>query len=179
MPRLILWNGLVTALSGLIYAAYWMWAALTERSEDPTSASAALSVLLIGILAALVGLSLRLGWRFGTLVSVALCASAFAGVALLLGGSVGELVAGPASSGNSVWFLLAGALLGFLGLAALGALILIVGVVPRWYGIVLVVSIPAYMLLADFGVLVQLTIGVAWALLGLSLARIGLRGPPG
>lgn len=115
----------------IIYAVYWLWAAWAEVGEDPTNTSAALSVLLIGVLAALAGLSLRLVERFGVLVSVTLCASAFVGVALLLAASVRELIAGPASYGGTVWLLLAGALLGFLGLAALGALILISGIVPR------------------------------------------------
>jgi hypothetical protein len=114
------------------------------------------AVLALSVIA-IVALDAKQGWRYG-LIAVLASLAAAGGGALVLAGMLAGM-----NSNLSVLVLIVGALILFLGLMALGIVTIAAGMLPWWYGAMIILS-PALTMLGPIG-------GVAWALVGYGIFR--------
>jgi hypothetical protein len=194
-------GGTASATLGLLYVLYarGLTLDLTEKGlqkghyENP-----ALTMLLFGVLAAIVGLHVtqrRHYGMWGALGSVA----TFAGVAMIVGGTLLGVL-GPAMASTAMLSLLIGILAVSVGIAVLGIVTMIAGRLPRWCGAAVIAGSPPFVFLAfmivnfvemrlsslglpsevpggiGWGMLWVLA-GVPWALVGYAIFRAGPQQP--
>lgn len=190
-------GGTASATLGLLYVleARGVTLGFTEKGlQKGHYETPALTMLLIGFLAAIVGLHVTQrrhygGW--GALGSVA----TFAGIAMIFGGNfLGGL--GSALTSVAMVSLLAGILAVSAGIVVLGIVTMMSAVLPRWCGAAVIAGSPPFVFLAFmFASFVEMSLsslglpsevpggiswgmlwvlaGVPWALVGLVILRAG------
>ena len=157
---LVRWGAMGLALGGAVWLVLGLSNVFGYLQAIPGREDVALLVLALVLTAAgLVGLHAlqkgshgRLGRAGFYLVMVSLAARALGAVAFLAGSSALE------------WISLPGTLGMLLGFVVYGSATLRAGVLPRWYGLTLILSLPVSLPLAMYGT----------ALFGLILAVLGL-----
>jgi hypothetical protein len=194
-------GGTASATLGLLYVFYARGLALdlTEKGlqkghyENP-----ALIMLLIGVLAAIVGLHVIQRRHYGGWVALG-SVTTFAGVAMIVGGTL-LAVAGPAMASVAMVSSFAGILAVSAGIVVLGIVTVTAGRLPRWCGAAVIAGSPPFVFLAfmiasfvemslssiglpsevpgglGWGMLWVLA-GVPWALVGFALFRAGPQQP--
>ena len=189
------WCGLAAMVGGITYAALGLLGRLYIYLYSPSDLHSVPPVLtfverivplllVLGVLAAIAGLHGVQRERYalaGALASL----TAFVGVVLILVGSIIETLAGPAFE-PSLLFLISGLLIATLGLAGLGAVTVLAGVLPRWVGALVILGSPPFVLfvptaferLVPYEVLHPLLAGAAWGLVGYTLFREVVRRDP-
>ncbi len=191
----IRWCGLAAITGAIAYAALGLLGRLYIRlysPSEPWNVPPVLGyvermlplLLLLGAAAAIAGLDRvqREGYGLvGTLASL----TAFVGVALIVVGSVVEVLAGPAFE-PSLLFLISGLLLATIGLIALGVVTMIVSMLPAWVGALVIWGSPPFLLfvpsasenLLAYETLHPLLAGVVWTLVGYALLRVTVHAEP-
>lgn len=194
-------GGTASATLGLLYVleARGVTLGFTEKAlQKGHYETPALTMLLIGFLAAMVGLHVTQrrhygGW--GALGSVA----TFAGIAMVFGGNfLGGL--GSVLTSVAMVSLLAGILAVSAGIVVLGIVTIMSAVLPRWCGAAVIAGSPPFVFLAFmFANFVEMSLsslglpsevpggigwgmlwvlaGVPWALVGLAIFRAGAHEP--
>jgi hypothetical protein len=172
-------GGLAATILGLLYVlqAWGMTLDFTAKAlqkghyENPVA-----TMLLIGLLAAIVALHLVQRWyygRWGALTS----AAAFTGIAMVVSGNLmGELA--PATAAVDIVLLVLGALAATVGIVGLGIVTISVGVLPRWCGIAIIAGSPpgvgiSFLFIAPLGMARILPGEVGWALAGIPWVVVG------
>ena len=180
--NLVRWGGIAAVLAGLIFIVLLV---LTNPQQglapDPVFSGLPSTVLFIGALlgqmagvASLHALQRGHYGRLGTVGSLV----AFAGFALEFIAFIAlSLLGGPSSAVNVVLalLLLLGILAPFVGLVLLGVATLRARVLPRWFGVLLIVGMFVVALLVEAQLVVVglVAYGVFWILVGYELLSSG------
>ncbi len=183
-------GGIASATLGLLYALQARGVTLgsIDRAlQKGNYENPVLTVLLFGVMAAIVALHALQRQHYGSLGALASLA-ALVGVAMSLSGNLGgELV--PAMAPVVMLLLLVGILAASVGIVGLGIVTLEMRVLPRWCGAALVAGSPPavgleFMFLGALGAagilpggIVWVLVGVPWALVGYALFRAGTHRP--
>jgi hypothetical protein len=174
---LIRLGGLAAMVGGILYASQTYLLRPLDRTLARVSDTELMLwdfyVVMVGFVAllalsvmAIVALDAQKGGRYGLIATLASLTVAAGGTMVFLGFDITPPVTTP------VLILIAGALVVFLGLTALGIVTIAAGVLPWWCGVVLIAS-PIFAILGPT-VLGPLG-GVAWALVGYAIFRAGGR----
>jgi len=124
----------------------------------------ALTMLLVGVLAAIVALHAIQRQHYGSPGALA-SVVAFVGVAMTVGANLlGELV--PAMAPVAIILLIVGVVAAFVGVVGLGIVTMNARVLPRWCGAALVI-------VGILGLLAIVSGGIGWALLGMPWVLVG------
>jgi hypothetical protein len=191
----IRWCGLAAILGATAYASLGLLVRLYLRLyslSEPWDVPPVLGyvermlplLLLLGAAAAIAGLH-RVQWEYYGLVGALASLTAFVGVALIVVGSVVEVLAGPAFE-PSLLFLISGLLIATIGLVALGVVTMVTGVLPAWVGALVIWGSPPFLLfvpsafenLLAYETLHPLLAGVVWTLVGYALLRVAVHAEP-
>jgi len=180
--NLVRWGGIAAALAGLIFIVLLVLTNPQQGLAPDTvfSGSPSMVLFLGALLGQMVGVAglhaLQRGHygRLGTVGSLV----AFAGFALEFIAFIAlSLLGGPSSAVNVVLalLLLLGILAPFVGLVLLGVATLRARVLPRWFGVLLIVGMFVVALLVEAQLVVVglVAYGVFWILVGYELLSSG------
>ncbi|MBV9454025.1 MAG: hypothetical protein JOZ19_07910 [Rubrobacter sp.] len=165
------WGALGAILAGVVWLASGLVDMTFLRGQDYEApgfiflVEAMYIVALAGTLGGLVGLHTRQATRYGWLGKAGFLA-AFIGSALLLIGLVLTFLIRD-STLERVFadpVLGLGLLCTFIGFVLLGVATLMLGVLPQWCGLLLIVCLPLAVILGDYGG--GIALGLAWLALG-------------
>jgi hypothetical protein len=136
-------GGVASATLGLLYALQARGASLGSTGmalQKGHYQNQVLTMLLVGVLAAIAALHVLQRSRYGSVGALASVA-AFVGVAMTVGGNlVGELL--PAMAGVALLMMFGGLLAASAGVLVLGIVTITTQALPRWCGVALIAGSP-------------------------------------